>query len=345
MSAYKKLNRQDVYVTDYSARKQWYASGSLLNNYKIETLRGFSGSTPGYPYPFDLRNNRHQKLTYDSIRHNFYGDGIGNGLTSGSRDLSLQTTLTVSGARDIKEEIGVISFPKEMFGTHIVPNTFVFQPEFQEDFDEYISDGYVIDKMSGENQYIEDIRYWYGSNPTDTADYIAEESTYVTESVAPGVHLQYVDIDKKQQRIEIIDDGNGSLIFSGSETYFSEPTKVVGDIIYNQGIAVITDNDVARYLSTYSRHNLRWKSNQPIYTYNVHCKVRDSEMNLTYNPSAQSGSNGTIATNVSSSLFTPYVTTVGLYNDANELIAVAKTNRPIQKTHNTDMTFVVKIDI
>ena len=34
-----------------------------------------------------------------------------------------------------------------------------------------------------------------------------------------------------------------------------------------------------------------------------------------------------------------------LYNEANELIAVAKTNRPIPKAKNVDMTFVVKFDI
>ena len=68
-------------------------------------------------------------------------------------------------------------------------------------------------------------------------------------------------------------------------------------------------------------------------------------MNFTYNPTAQSGSEGVIASNVSSSLFSPYVTSIGLYNDANELIAMAKTNRPIQKTQNSDMTFVVKLDL
>lgn len=345
MSAYKKLNRQDVYVSDYSARKQWVASGSLLTTYKIETLRGFSGSTPGYPYPADLRNNRYEKLVYDSINHNFYADGIGSGLFSGSRDLSLQTSLTISGARDIKSEVGVISIPKDVFGTFVVPNTFEFKPLFSSSYDEYILDGYVQDKMSGEDQFIEHINYWYSSNPIDTADYVVNESTYVTESVAPGADYQYTDIDKGQQRIEIIDDGNGALIFSGSEFNYTEPRKVVGDIIYNKGLAVITDTDVARYLSTYSRHILRWKSNQPIYTYNVHCKVKDSEMNFTYNPTAQSGSEGVIASNVSSSLFSPYVTSIGLYNDANELIAMAKTNRPIQKTQNSDMTFVVKLDL
>lgn len=340
MSTYKKLNRQDVYVTDYAARKQWDASGSLLSSYNIETLRGFSGSTPGYAYPSDLRNNRYEKLTYDSIKHNFYADGIGNGLYSGSRDLSLQTTLTLSGSRDIKTEVGVISIPKGVFGTHIVPNTFEFKPKFEKEVDEYILDGYAIDRISGENAYIHNNDYWYKSNPIDPNDYVVDEETFVDEST-----IQYADINRSQQRIEIIDDGNGSLIFSGSETVFTKPRQVVGDIIYNQGLAIITDPEVARYLSTYSRHILRWKSNQPIYTYNVHCKVSDNELNYTYNTSAQTGTEGTVASNVSSSLFTPYISTVGLYNDANELIAVAKTNRPIQKTHNTDMTFVVKIDI
>ena len=344
MSAYKKLNRQSVYVSDYSARKQWEASGSLLETYKLETLRGFSGSTPGYPYPSDLRNNRYQKLVWDSINQNFYKSGIGSGLFSGSHDLSLQTTVTYSGSRDIKSEVAVISIPRDVTGTHVVPNTFSFKP-LMEAHDAFIDGDYVKDKLSGENQFIEHVEYWYGSNPLDNEAYLINESSFVTESEAPGVDLQYVDIDRGQQRIEIIDNGDGALIYSGSNHYYTEPTKIIGDIIYNKGVAVITDTTVARYLSTYSRHKLRWKSNQPIYTYNVHCKVKDSEMNFTYNPTFMSGSEGVIADNVRGNNFTPYVTTVGMYNDANELIAVAKTNRPIQKTHNTDMTFVVKLDI
>jgi hypothetical protein len=68
-------------------------------------------------------------------------------------------------------------------------------------------------------------------------------------------------------------------------------------------------------------------------------------MNFTYNPSAITGSDNTIRDNITGSSFRPYVTTVGLYNDANELIAVAKTNRPIPKSENVDMTFVVKLDL
>ena len=336
MSAYKKLNRQSVYVSDYSARKQWEASGSTLNSYNVTTLRGFSGSTPDYPYPKDLRGGRYEKLTWDSVNQNFYRDGIGQGQFSGSSNLSLQTSLTFSGSRDIKDEVAVISIPRDFTGTHIVPGTFEFKPVV-ENRDKFITDGYMSDRLTGDNQFIEDVEYWYDSNPLDNTDYLVEEDDYVVDD--------YTDIDLKQQRIEIVDNHEGALIFSGSNRYFTENTKIVGDIIYNKGLAIITDTTVARYLSTYSRHKLRWKSNQPIYTYNVHCNVKDSELNYTYNPSSTSGSEGKIHDNVTGSAFTPYITTVGLYNNANELLAVAKTNKPIQKTHNTDMTFVVKIDI
>lgn len=353
MSAYKKLNRQDVYVSDYVAKKQWSAEDTAVSGYNIETLRGFSGSTPGYPYPKDYLNNRYQKLVYDSVNQLYYGDSIGNGIFSGSRDVSLQSTLTLSGSRDLGTEVAVLSFPRGTYGTNIEPGTFSFSP-VSESQDRFVASGFAADYFSGEDGYVEDIGYWYGANPLYNEEYIVSESIhtlgsssndmYVTESLNddPG---QYVDIPYDQQRLEIVDDGNGSLIFSGSELKYTDPRKVVGDIIYNQGQAIITNPDVARYVSTYSRHKLRWKSNVPIYTYNISCIVRDSELNFTYNPSAVSGSNGILKNNVTGSDFSPYITTIGLYNDSDELIAVAKTNKPIPKSSHADTTFEVKIDI
>ena len=339
MSAFKKLNRQDVYISDYNAKRQWQAEGNLLDIYRIQTLRGFSGSTPGYPYPLDYRNNRYEKLVYDSINHNYYQDSIGNGVFSGSRDLSLQTTLTISGARDIKSEIGVISLPKHVYGTHIEPFSLVIKPK-EEIEDRYVTEDFAVEFTSGENDYIEDIGYWYGSNPIDTEDYIVSESNFVEEVIE-----EYVDINYDQQRIEIVDDGNGSLIFSGSDQSYTKATRIIGDVIYNQGQVIFTDTDVARYYSTYSRHIVRWKSNQPIYTYTAHCRVKGNEMNFTQNPTAVTGSEGTLRSNVTGSSFQPYVTTVGLYNDSNELLAVAKLNRAIPKPDNVDITFQVKIDM
>jgi hypothetical protein len=39
-----------------------------------------------------------------------------------------------------------------------------------------------------------------------------------------------------------------------------------------------------------------------------------------------------------------YITTVGLYNDANELLAVAKTSKPIAKSFDKEVAIKVKLD-
>jgi hypothetical protein len=44
------------------------------------------------------------------------------------------------------------------------------------------------------------------------------------------------------------------------------------------------------------------------------------------------------------SFFQPYVTTIGLYNDNNDLLMVAKLGKPIALSSDTDMTFIVKYD-
>ena len=345
MSAYKQLNRQDVFISDYQAQKSWQATGSAINTYGIETLRGFSGSTPGYPYPHDYRNYRYEKLVFDSAHHLYYSlssgsiNSGGDMYYSGSYDVSFQSTLMLSESRKETSEVAIISIPKNVYGTKIVPGTFIAQPLF-DDSDKFVVDGYSVDEQRGVNQYIENIQYWYNSSVIDTADYVVSESNYVTESVA-----EYVITQSGFQRPEIIDDGQGRLIISGAEETFTNPERFVGDIIYNQGNAVITDPTVARYYSTYGRLNVAWKSNLPIYTYNVHCTVKESELNHTFNPSAITGSDNTVKNNITGSDFRPYVTTVGLYNEASELIAVAKTNRPIPKAKNVDMTFVVKFDI
>ena len=137
----------------------------------------------------------------------------------------------------------------------------------------------------------------------------------------------------------ITDDNEGRLFIDG---------QIVGDIIYTHGLAIITSGSIANELdSSYTSisSSFSWKSNQPIYIGSYHCKVKDYEFNYSQNPSAQvSGSDAVLADFATGSYFRPYITSVGLYNDASELIAVAKLGTPIPKSPDTDMTFVIKLD-
>ena len=45
------------------------------------------------------------------------------------------------------------------------------------------------------------------------------------------------------------------------------------------------------------------------------------------------------------SFFAPYVTTVGLYNDHGDLLAVAKTSRPVRNDPELALSFIIRFDI
>ena len=97
---------------------------------------------------------------------------------------------------------------------------------------------------------------------------------------------------------------------------------------------------------TYSgSFNLSFKNEHIIYENEIRCVVKESEFNLSYNPSLQTGSDGALYNFATASYFNPYVTTLGLYNDNNELLAVAKFGKPLLISPDTDMTFVVKYDL
>lgn len=289
MSAYKKLNRQDVYVTDYVSRKQWQVTTPSFPSYGIKVYRGVSGSIQEREYLSDTFNGYSQNLIYESVKHLYYTGSLGDGTFTGSRDLSLQTTLTQSGSRVLQGEVAVMSIPRSVYGMYIEPGSILL--ESLETSSLYLEEEYVADGYIG----------YSGS-------------------------------------LMLTDNKRGCLIAS-------ESGEIVGDIIYNQGQVIITRPDEAGYFGLYSVNRLSWKSNYPVYTYSFHCKIKDSEFNSSFNPTCQTGSYGDLSENGLNVDFKPYITTLGLYNEANQLVAVAKTSRPIPKAGNVDMTFIVKLDI
>ena len=89
---------------------------------------------------------------------------------------------------------------------------------------------------------------------------------------------------------------------------------------------------------------ISFKSEVTLYENQVRCHVSENEFNLTQNPSAVSGSSDSYYNFVTGSDFNPYITTVGLYSSANELLAVGKLAQPFRMLSNTDVTFIVKYD-
>ena len=76
----------------------------------------------------------------------------------------------------------------------------------------------------------------------------------------------------------------------------------------------------------------------------VFVRVRNSEYNYTENPSFLTGTTGEVYHNSSINNPQVYITTVGLYNDANELLGVAKLSKPLLKDFTKEALVRVKLD-
>ena len=123
----------------------------------------------------------------------------------------------------------------------------------------------------------------------------------------------------------------------------------IGNIFYSNGLVTITHPKYQNMgLPPVSNgFSLKFKNIHPIYENEYMCTVNADEYNYTHNISTrkiQTTQNPVLSNFATSSLFKPYVTTVGLYNEDNELLVVGKLGQPIRMSDETDTTFVLRWD-
>ena len=76
----------------------------------------------------------------------------------------------------------------------------------------------------------------------------------------------------------------------------------------------------------------------------VFVRARNSEFNYSENPSFISGSTGEVIYSNFINQPQVYITTIGMYNDSNDLLAVAKMSRPLLKDFTKEALIRVKLD-
>jgi len=76
----------------------------------------------------------------------------------------------------------------------------------------------------------------------------------------------------------------------------------------------------------------------------IFCRAKNSEYNYSANPSFISSSTGAVVFPEFVENPTTYITTVGLYNISQELLAVAKLSRPLEKNFTKELLVRVKLD-
>ena len=76
----------------------------------------------------------------------------------------------------------------------------------------------------------------------------------------------------------------------------------------------------------------------------IFCRAKSQEYNYSSNPSFISSSTGAILFDSFIDNPTTYITTVGMYNQSQELLAVAKLSRPLEKDFTKELLVRVKLD-
>ena len=122
-----------------------------------------------------------------------------------------------------------------------------------------------------------------------------------------------------------------------------------GNVFYNHGIIAITNQraELGPANAITDNFTLTFDGSKDITAHSYKCVIENGEYNMTLNPTARQGhslTNPKPQGFVTSSHFTPYITTIGLYNDKNELLATGKLGQPVKSPQDFDITFEVRFD-
>lgn len=398
MSTYIKLNKQDTYVTTYTAHKPWVLTNHLTSSYGIRKYTALSSSGIVSMDNITLtEDSQSAELLYRSLHHLYYsGFSTGSSISSSAENYH-QTTLYDSSSREIFSTASLYSIPTDIYGHGLVPGTIHIKSEPTGSF-------YIVD--DGEGKLRSSGSFDYSAVTSSQTTTHISSSTFdstpssvelnITPGIAIGPSSEWnltritwsggtgdspitenglkVSIVTDQASLDVISftsattleasdpsiirflstpDNVNTLNFTFESSSFTTTrpsssivdNQVLGDVIYTHGNLILTEDDTIYHVENQPSYSLAFKGSYLVYTHNFRCKASETQLNYSQNPTIKSGSLGDIKEFATGSYFRPYVTTVGLYNDSDELIAIGKMGQPIPKSRYMDMTFVVKFDI
>lgn len=322
MSAYKQFLSQDIIVSPFEVNKSFTFPVSEFSDFDVQIDR-FEGINSNFLTNQDTTgtlSTQYQVLIYNSIKELYYSN-----FTSASYGSPLQTQSL---------------FP----GENTAGDVYVGNPDAVGRYENYLQSTDVI-------------RY-FPTSSDDVIGVLSIPSRLWGDYIQPNSFV-FTAVDSDNITHVVTDDGNGNLYADGI---------YAGNIIYTHGIAAftfLTDNlppapegygtssygssvyggglSLADFLS--SNATCSFSSSLTIYETQYKATIRENEFNFSQNPSIISSSiDGILYNFATGSYFAPYVTTVGLYDEAQNLLAVGKLSQPLPTSRTTDTTIFINID-
>ena len=330
MSVYKSLTTSDVVVTPFKVNKSFSFEGSSSFNSSNVCIDRYFGQNitsslwVSGSYPTGQIDILNKELVYDSIKQLYYTNFLENpnGSPVNTASFNLDGTVTTTGG--------------------------AYQPMY----DNYLPDTLLANRL-------------FPTASNDRIGVISIPSNLFGEYIKPGTfELTYSGSITSGV---ITDDENGNLLSNNNK---------VGDIIYQHGIVILTSfgtsitgsvyglglnlgygfsqygTDSVEVLDTIITSNnvkIDFQSTMTIYESQYKCTFNPNEFVYSQNPSIISGScenkEGKLYDFATGSYFEPYITTIGLYDNSNQLVAVGKLAQPLQSSNVTDTTVLVNLDL
>ena len=170
----------------------------------------------------------------------------------------------------------------------------------------------------------------------------------------------YFDIVSGSLIDGIHDSGTGSITTNPNITTYGKFYPALGIVVFNgsevnnslsfnsvTGSNIHGDNSWKLYTSISGAaalgYSMKGRNRDEIGVKHYFVRVPFDEANYTTNPSYNSGSNREMKYRCMVNDPITYITTVGLYNDNNELLALAKMNKPIKKSMENDILIHIKL--
>jgi len=141
--------------------------------------------------------------------------------------------------------------------------------------------------------------------------------------------------------------GSYGLVFPELGTILLNPQAISSSINVDATRTANSTNGVSAitlFNSIQAGLSFQLNSQETITSDYVFARARNSEFNYTQNPTFISGSTGEVIYDNFINNPQTYITTIGMYNDTNELLAVAKLSRPLIKDFTKEALVRVKLD-
>tara|TARA_R110001632_G_scaffold204167_1_gene327623 strand:+ start:6068 stop:7129 length:1062 start_codon:yes stop_codon:yes gene_type:complete len=351
MAAYKTLNSQDIIISPLEVAKGFSFEGNALtaSNVGIDRYLGNKfelQSSTGYLTPYS------QSAIYFSAQQLYYS----NFISSSNGNVQVANTQSINPDGTVTGRMASNAF-------------FNYEPSNLLPQRYWPTSSYSAASLTGDG---------YGTVQYGDTVYGIEifEPEVATLSIPRNLFGDYI-IPKSLIIItdsgSYFDDGEGRLQMNTPNNLIKSIT--VGNVIYEHGIVVFTGgtrkegtgfsgsygdaeygagfwggrtvgNNYSKNFVETVNITCSFSSSFTIYETQYKCTIGESEFNYTLNPTIiNSGSNiGAMRTFATESYFDPYVTTVGLYNNDQELLAVGKMAQPLPTSKTTDTTILVNID-